>query len=52
MVFWNTYFKVAEPAQPDDVAQNLWNDEAAIKAHYANDDKYQAAVMEQYQLLR
>jgi hypothetical protein len=50
MKFWKTYFKVAEPAQPDDVTPNLWNDEAAIKAHYAHDDKYQAAIMEQYKL--
>ncbi|MBG6189611.1 hypothetical protein IWX64_000531 [Arthrobacter sp. CAN_A212] len=50
MEFWNTYFRVAEPANPDDVTQTLWNDEAQIKAYYAQDDKYQAAVMEQYQL--
>lgn len=47
---WNVYFQVAEPAQPDDVTPSLWNDEPTIKGYYAEDDKYQAAVMEQYKL--
>jgi F0F1-type ATP synthase assembly protein I len=50
MTFWNSYFKVAVPAQPHDVSPNLWNDEATVRAFYQHDDKYQAAVMEQYKL--
>jgi hypothetical protein len=50
MSLWKTYFQVAKPAQPDDVTPNLWNDEATIGAYYTHDDKYQAAVMEQYKL--
>jgi hypothetical protein len=50
MTLWKTYFKVANPAQPDDVTPNLWNDEAEVKASYSQDDNYQAAVMDQYKL--
>jgi hypothetical protein len=50
MSLWYTYFRVASPAQPDDVTPNLWNDEPTIQAYYAEVDKYQAAVMEQYKL--
>src|SRR6476620_1590688 len=50
MSLWSTYFKVATPAQPKDVTPNLWNDEATIKARYTSDEKYQAAIMEQYKL--
>ena len=50
MSLWSTYFKVAKPAHPADVTPNLWNDEATIRASYANHDGYQAAVMEQYKL--
>lgn len=49
MSIWNMYFKVAKPTEPGEVTA-LWNDEAAIKAHYEQDEKYQAAVMEQYKL--
>jgi F0F1-type ATP synthase assembly protein I len=50
MSLWKTYFAVARPAQPADVTPNLWNDEATVKAFYEHDEKYQAAVMEQYKL--
>jgi hypothetical protein len=50
MSLWKTYFQVAKPVQPDEVTSNLWNDEATIKGYYANDDKYQAALLEQYKL--
>ena len=50
MSIWKTYFRVASPAQPNDVARNLWNDEAGIKDSYSAHDKYQAAVMDQYKL--
>src|SRR3954470_25049169 len=46
----STYFKVARPAQPDDVTPSLWNDEGTIRAYYENYDKNQAAIMEQYKL--
>ena len=50
MSWWRTYFGVAEPATPDEVTPDLWNDEATIKGYYAENDKYQAAIMEQYTL--
>ena len=50
MTFWKTYVQVASPAQPEDVAPNLWNDEPTIRALYADDGTYQAAIMEQYKL--
>lgn len=50
MSLWATYFKVADPVQPHEVTPNLWNDEATIKARYAQDPSYQAAVMDQYKL--
>jgi hypothetical protein len=48
--FWRTYFAVAAPAHPDEVAESLWNDEATICGYYAEDAGYQAAVLEQYKL--
>lgn len=50
MSFWNTYFRVAPPAQPDDITPNLWNDDATIKAYYEHDAEYQAAILDQYKL--
>ena len=50
MSLWKTYFAVAKPADPAEVGDGLWNDEAATKANYQADEKYQAAIMEQYKL--
>ena len=50
MSFWQTFFRVAAPAHPDEVAANLWNDEETIRGYYTKDEKYQAAVLEQYKL--
>lgn len=50
MSVWEKYFKVAPPARPDEITPNLWNDEAAIKVRYKQDENYQAALMEQYKL--
>jgi hypothetical protein len=44
------YLKIADSAQPSDVNSSLWTDEAMIMAYFAHDDKYQAAIMEQYKL--
>jgi F0F1-type ATP synthase assembly protein I len=50
MSLWSTYFKVGTPPGPADVAPSLWNDDAAVKTSYTHDEKYQAAIMEQYKL--
>jgi len=50
MSLWKKYFGVAEPARRDDITPFLWNDDTAVKARYQQDEKYQAAVMEQYKL--
>lgn len=50
MSVWRTYFAIAPPATPADVTSGLWNDDATVKGHYVQDDKYQAAIMEQYKL--
>ena len=50
MWLWSTYFRVGPPAEPSEVSPALWNDPDTVKAYYAHDDKYQAAIMEQYKL--
>jgi hypothetical protein len=50
MSIWRTYFAVAEPAKPEDVAPNLWNDERELDAAYENHAAYQSAIMEQYKI--
>ena len=49
MRLWQ-YFRTAVPASPATVSGDLWNDDSSIKAIYQTDDKYQAAVLEQYKL--
>lgn len=48
--WWRTYFAVAEPVSPDDVEPSLWNAEPAVRARYEEDERYQAAILEQYRL--
>lgn len=50
MSVWKTYFRVAKPAEPDDIMPSLWNDTATIKAYYDECVPCQAALMDQYKL--
>jgi hypothetical protein len=44
------YFRTRPAHGPDQIEGRLWNDEAGIKESYSTDEKYQAAVLEQYKL--
>lgn len=50
MSVWKRYFKVADPATPDEVESGVWNDARKIKALYREHEKYQEALLEQYKL--
>lgn len=50
MSTWSRHFRTAAAATPSEVADDLWNDEPALKESFRTDEKYQAAVLEQYRL--
>jgi hypothetical protein len=44
------YFRTARPATPEEIAPILWNEAVGAEAYRPEQERYQAAILEQYKL--